>query len=121
MSQPVTSENLTFDENGLIPAIVQDWYTGEVLMQAYMNREAVDATMKTGRTWFWSRSREQLWNKGETSGHFQFVKDLRYDCDIDCLLVLVQQRGPACQCEVQAGRCRTGVSGQDSPLSYLCA
>lgn len=96
MSQPVTSENLTFDENGLIPAIVQDWYTGEVLMQAYMNREAVDATMKTGRTWFWSRSREQLWNKGETSGHFQFVKDLRYDCDIDCLLVLVQQRGPAC-------------------------
>jgi phosphoribosyl-ATP pyrophosphohydrolase/phosphoribosyl-AMP cyclohydrolase len=96
MSDPVTSDNLTFDQNGLIPAIVQDWYTGEVLMQAFMNREAVDKTVESGRSWFWSRSRQKLWNKGETSGHFQFVKDLRYDCDIDCLLLIVEQRGPAC-------------------------
>jgi phosphoribosyl-ATP pyrophosphohydrolase/phosphoribosyl-AMP cyclohydrolase len=96
MPEPVTSDNLTFDQHGLIPAIVQDWYSGEVLMQAFMNSEAVDKTVETGRTWFWSRSRQKLWNKGETSGHFQFVKDLRYDCDIDCLLVIVEQRGPAC-------------------------
>lgn len=96
MPEPVSSENLTFDQNGLLPAIVQDWYTGEVLMQAYMNAEAVDRTVESGRSWFWSRSRQKLWNKGETSGHFQFVKDIRYDCDLDCLLLLVEQRGPAC-------------------------
>ncbi|RJQ45541.1 MAG: bifunctional phosphoribosyl-AMP cyclohydrolase/phosphoribosyl-ATP diphosphatase HisIE [Gaiellales bacterium] len=96
MSEPISSENLVYDQNGLLPAIVQDWYTGEVLMQAFMNSEAVDRTLQTGRTWFWSRSRQKLWNKGETSGHFQFVKDIRYDCDIDCLLLLVDQRGPAC-------------------------
>jgi phosphoribosyl-ATP pyrophosphohydrolase/phosphoribosyl-AMP cyclohydrolase len=96
MPQPITSENLTFDQNGLIPAIVQEWQTGEILMQAFMNIEAVDKTVETGRTWFWSRSRQKLWNKGETSGYFQFVRDLRYDCDIDCLLVIVDQYGPAC-------------------------
>ncbi|MHB0914261.1 MAG: bifunctional phosphoribosyl-AMP cyclohydrolase/phosphoribosyl-ATP diphosphatase HisIE [Thermoleophilia bacterium] len=96
MPEPVSSENLTFDQNGLLPAIVQDWYTGEVLMQAFMNAEAVDRTVESGRTWFWSRSRQKLWNKGETSGHFQFVKDIRYDCDLDCLLLVVEQRGPAC-------------------------
>lgn len=96
MPEPVSPDNLTYDQNGLLPAIVQDWYSGEVLMQAFMNREAVGKTIETGRTWFWSRSRQQLWNKGETSGHFQFVKDIRYDCDIDCLLLLVEQRGYAC-------------------------
>lgn len=65
-------------------------------MQAYMNKESLQRTLDTGRTWFWSRSRQQLWNKGETSGHFQFVKAIRYDCDLDTLLVLVEQRGPAC-------------------------
>lgn len=88
--------DLTFDERGLLPAIVQDWGTGEVLMQAYMNQESLQKTLETGRTWFWSRSRGQLWNKGETSGHFQFVKHIRYDCDLDTILVLVEQRGPAC-------------------------
>lgn len=96
MPEPVTPDNLTYDANGLLPAIVQDWYSGEVLMQAFMNHEAVGRTIETGRTWFWSRSRQELWNKGGTSGHFQFVKDIRYDCDIDCLLLLVEQRGAAC-------------------------
>ncbi len=96
MPDQTSIPDLTFDDRGLLPAIVQDWYTGEVLMQAFMNREALDNTLNTGRTWFWSRSRQQLWNKGETSGHFQFVKSIRYDCDLDCLLLLVEQRGPAC-------------------------
>lgn len=87
---------LTFDERGLIPAIIQDYRSGEVLMQAYMNQEALSRTLETGRTWFWSRSRQQLWNKGETSGHFQFVKAIRYDCDLDTLVILAEQRGPAC-------------------------
>jgi phosphoribosyl-ATP pyrophosphohydrolase/phosphoribosyl-AMP cyclohydrolase len=65
-------------------------------MMAYMNEEALKRTVESGRTWFWSRSRKTFWNKGETSGHFQFVKSLRYDCDQDCLLVLADQRGPAC-------------------------
>lgn len=96
VSEPISIEDLTFDKNGLLPAIVQDWFTGEVLMQAFMNSEAVEKTIESGRTWFWSRSRKKLWNKGETSGHFQFVKEIRYDCDIDCLLLLVEQRGHAC-------------------------
>ena len=70
--------------------------TGEVLMQAYMNQESLQKTVDTGRTWFWSRSRQKLWNKGETSGHFQFVKAIRYDCDLDTLLILAEQRGNAC-------------------------
>lgn len=88
--------DLTFDERGLIPAIIQDWETGEVLMQAWMNKESLKRTIDTGRTWFWSRSREKLWNKGESSGHFQFVKSIRYDCDQDTILVQVEQRGNAC-------------------------
>lgn len=80
----------------MIPAIVQDWQTGEVLMQAWMNEEALKRTLETGRTWFWSRSREKLWNKGGTSGHFQFVKSIRFDCDADTILVIAEQRGNAC-------------------------
>lgn len=96
MPEPISITELTFDAQGLIPAIVQDWLSGEVLMMAFMNDESVRLTVESGRTWFWSRSRQKLWNKGETSGHFQFVKSLRYDCDQDCLLVLVEQRGAAC-------------------------
>ncbi|MHB8160039.1 MAG: bifunctional phosphoribosyl-AMP cyclohydrolase/phosphoribosyl-ATP diphosphatase HisIE [Thermoleophilia bacterium] len=96
MPEPIAIPELTFDAQGLIPAIVQDWLSGEVLMMAFMNDESVRLTVESGRTWFWSRSRRKLWNKGETSGHFQFVKSLRYDCDQDCLLVLVEQRGAAC-------------------------
>jgi len=96
LPEPISITELTFDAQGLIPAIVQDWLSGEVLMMAFMNDESVRLTVESGRTWFWSRSRQKLWNKGETSGHFQFVKSLRYDCDQDCLLVLVEQRGAAC-------------------------
>lgn len=87
---------LTFDENGLIPAIVQDVHTGEVLMLAYMNREALQLTIETGETWFWSRSRRQLWHKGATSGNIQRVIEIRYDCDGDSLLIRVAPAGPAC-------------------------
>lgn len=80
----------------LIPAIVQDIDTKEVLMLAYMNEEALRRTLETKRSWFWSRSRQELWCKGETSGNKQFVKEVRYDCDEDTILLLVEQVGPAC-------------------------
>ena len=86
---------LTF-QNGLIPAIIQQDDTGEVLMMAYMNRESLEKTLQTGTTWFYSRSRQKLWNKGESSGHFQQVVSVRTDCDKDTLLVRVRQQGPAC-------------------------
>ncbi len=89
-------ENLKFDKNGLIPAIVQDHESGEVLMLAYMNAESVKRTLESGKTCYWSRSRQQYWVKGETSGNFQFVKDVYYDCDMDTLLVKVEQKGVAC-------------------------
>ncbi len=88
--------NLKFDEKGLIPAVIQDWRSSEVLMVAYMNAESVRKTVETGLTWFWSRSRQKFWQKGETSGHVQLVKDILYDCDQDTLLVKVEQTGPAC-------------------------
>jgi phosphoribosyl-ATP pyrophosphohydrolase/phosphoribosyl-AMP cyclohydrolase len=87
---------IVFDAHGLVPCVVQEWSTGEVLMLAYMNSESVQKTLATGTTWFWSRSRKALWNKGETSGHIQKVRELRYDCDADALLALVDQTGPAC-------------------------
>lgn len=83
-------------EQGLIPAVIQDCNNGEVLMLAYMNRESFEKTLETNTTWFWSRSRKKLWNKGETSGHFQHVKNISYDCDGDTLLIKVEQIGPAC-------------------------
>ncbi len=87
---------LKYDRNGLIPAIIQDSSTGTVLMMAYMNREALEKTMATGETWFWSRSRQKLWHKGETSGNVQKVQEITYDCDRDTLLVKVKQTGAAC-------------------------
>ncbi|PKM83313.1 MAG: imidazole glycerol phosphate synthase [Firmicutes bacterium HGW-Firmicutes-14] len=88
--------NLRFDENGLIPAIIQDVDSGEVLMMAYMSEESLLRTVDTRQTWFWSRSRQELWHKGATSGHYQDVRDISYDCDADCLLVKVVQKGAAC-------------------------
>jgi phosphoribosyl-AMP cyclohydrolase len=82
--------------NGLIPAIIQDDENGEVLMLGYMNVESFNKTLETGTTWFWSRSRQKLWNKGETSGHYQYVKAIYYDCDLDTLLVKIKQIGSAC-------------------------
>lgn len=83
-------------QNGLIPAIVQDASTKEVLMLAYMNAESLQKTLENGETWFWSRSRKELWHKGATSGNIQKVVEIRYDCDGDTLLVLVEPTGPAC-------------------------
>src|SRR5574344_750906 len=88
--------NVKFDEKGLIPAIVQDAKTGAVLMLAYMNGESLARTAETGQTWFWSRSRKELWHKGETSGNTQEVQSITYDCDGDALLVKVEQKGVAC-------------------------
>ena len=89
-------EKIQFDERGLVPAVVQDHETGEILMLAYMNAESLGKTLQTGETWFWSRSRQELWHKGETSGHTQRVVDLRFDCDGDALIVRVNPQGPAC-------------------------
>lgn len=88
--------DIKFDEKGMIPAIVQDDTTKEVLMLAYMNEASLEKTLETGETWFWSRSRRELWHKGETSGHIQRVKNISYDCDGDTLLVRVVQEGAAC-------------------------
>jgi phosphoribosyl-AMP cyclohydrolase len=87
---------LHFDRNGLIPAIVQDAVDGQVLMMAWMNEESLAQTLSTGQTHFWSRSRKELWHKGGTSGNTQKVSEIRFDCDADCLLVLVTPAGPAC-------------------------
>jgi phosphoribosyl-ATP pyrophosphohydrolase/phosphoribosyl-AMP cyclohydrolase len=89
-------EAIHFDETGLVPCVVQDARTGEVLTLAYMNREALERTRASGETWFWSRSRQELWHKGETSGNVQRVKELRWDCDADAILALVEPAGPAC-------------------------
>ena len=87
---------LVYDARGLIPCIAQEAETGEVLMMAWMNAEAVAQTLASGRVTYWSRSRQAFWVKGETSGHVQELVDLRVDCDRDCLLALVRQTGPAC-------------------------
>lgn len=85
-----------FKKQELIPAIIQEKSTGEVLMLAYMNRESMEKTFETGYTWFYSRSRQELWNKGATSGHYQKVCEIFSDCDDDTLLITVEQTGPAC-------------------------
>jgi phosphoribosyl-ATP pyrophosphohydrolase/phosphoribosyl-AMP cyclohydrolase len=87
---------LKFDEKGLIPAIIQDYKNGDVLMVAYMNKESLKITLREKRTCFYSRSRKMLWRKGETSGHVQKIKSIYYDCDKDALLIKVQQIGAAC-------------------------
>ncbi|MBR8661445.1 bifunctional phosphoribosyl-AMP cyclohydrolase/phosphoribosyl-ATP diphosphatase HisIE [Brevibacillus sp. NL20B1] len=100
MTQTVSFEQLLgqlrFDENGLIPAIVQDAVSKEVLTLAYMNKESLAKSLQTGETWFWSRSRQELWHKGATSGHTQRIVSMRYDCDGDALVVQVIPNGPAC-------------------------
>lgn len=96
MSGEAEAPELKWDSNGLIPAIVQDASTGEILMMAWMNRESYDRTMESGLTWFWSRSRRELWNKGSTSGNRQHVTEVLVDCDGDVLVVKVHPDGPAC-------------------------
>jgi phosphoribosyl-AMP cyclohydrolase len=92
--------NVTFNAEGLVPAIVQEQATGQVLMMAWMNADSLRRTLETGRTWFWSRSRQEYWCKGETSGDRQFVREAYYDCDGDTLLLVVEQEG--------RGACHTG-------------
>lgn len=94
--QPGFADNLKYDGNGLVPAIIQEEATGQVLMLAYMNKESLETTLRTGKTCFFSRSRQQLWTKGETSGNYQDVVSISYDCDTDALLVQVIQQGNAC-------------------------
>ena len=98
MSTSLTEQidQLTYNESGLIPAIAQQYDTGEVLMMAWMNRESIAETLKTGRVCYWSRSRQAYWRKGESSGQVQMIKELRFDCDKDTLLIKVDQTGPAC-------------------------
>ena len=93
---PELEAAIRWGDDGLVPAVVQDAVSKEVLMLAYMNRESLAKTLETGETWFWSRSRGELWNKGATSGHKQKVRSIAYDCDGDALLVRVEQIGPAC-------------------------
>ena len=87
---------IKFDEHGLVPAVVQDAKTKEVVMLAYMNKDSLVMTLKTGYTWFWSRSRQELWNKGATSGNLQKVVEMYYDCDGDAILIKAKLNGPAC-------------------------
>lgn len=92
----MTAEEIRFDDRGLAPAIVQDAKTGQVLMLAWVDAEAIKRTLDTKTTWFWSRSRNEYWNKGATSGNVQRLVELRYDCDADALLMRVDPEGPAC-------------------------
>lgn len=92
----ISKGDLKFNEKGLLPAVLQDYKTGQVLMLAYMNEEAFEKTIVSGKATFWSRSRQKIWIKGETSGNYQYVKDMKIDCDSDTLLLLVESAGPAC-------------------------
>ena len=108
-------DEVKFDKNGLIPAVVQDLYTKQVLTVAYMNRESLRITMEEGRTCFWSRSRQELWRKGETSGNVQHVASITADCDRDALLVQVVKEGPACHLGTES--CFNDLVFENSDLS----
>ncbi len=97
-------ENLKYNADGLIPAIIQDHLNGQVLMMAWMNSESLRRTLESGKCTYWSRSRQSFWLKGETSGHFQQVKKVSVDCDLDCLLIQVEQVGAACHENRPAGK-----------------
>lgn len=90
------AETLKYDEKGLVPVIIQDYENNQVLMLAYANKEAVERTVKERTCYYYSRSRQELWHKGDTSGHFQYVKEIYFDCDCDSLLIKVEQIGAAC-------------------------
>ena len=98
--------NIKWDERGLVPAIIQDYATEEVLMLGYMNAEALKRTLESGQVWFWSRSRQELWHKGATSGNFLTLTDVLYDCDGDAILVKAQPEGPTCHTGENSCFCR---------------
>ena len=106
--------DIAFDEHGLVPCVMQDARTGEVLTLAWMNREALERTRQTGEVHFWSRSRQELWHKGATSGNVQRLKALRYDCDCDAVLALVEPAGPACH----TGQRSCFHNGQLDPVAH---
>lgn len=114
LSQSIPIERIRYNEQGLVPAIVQDYLDGTVLMMAWMNRESLQKTLQTGQTWFWSRSRAELWHKGATSGHVQNVVSLRYDCDSDALLIGVEQLGDIA-CHTGERSCFHQVDGTIAP------
>lgn len=107
-------EQIRYNQQGLVPAIVQDYLDGTVLMMAWMNQESLQKTLETGQTWFWSRSRAQLWHKGATSGHIQQVRSLRYDCDSDALLIGVEQVGDIA-CHTGEQSCFHRIDGAIEP------
>src|SRR5919205_3021429 len=123
-------QEISYDERGLVPCVVQDWRTGEVLTLAYMNAEALRRTRETGEMHFFSRSRGELWHKGESSGNVQRVRQIRYDCDGDALVALVEPAGPACHTGERSCFYRDlegtadpdvdapGVPGEPTPLPY---
>ncbi len=113
-AQSIPFEKIQYDDRGLVPAIVQDYLDGTVLMMAWMNSESLQKTLETGETWFWSRSRQAFWNKGATSGHTQKVKAIRYDCDSDALLVTVEQIGDIA-CHTGERSCFHQVDGGVTP------
>ena len=114
---PFDPASLKYDGNGLIPVIAQDHGSREVLMFAWMNAEAVARTLATGAVTYWSRSRAAIWVKGETSGHVQRLVEMRLDCDRDCLLVLVEQAGPACHTGRQSCFYTALLSGEEMELT----
>lgn len=111
LSQAIPVDQIRYNDQGLVPAIIQDYLDGTVLMMAWMNQESLTKTMTTGETWFWSRSRQEFWHKGESSGHLQKVRSLRYDCDSDALLITVEQIGDIA-CHTGERSCFHQVEGQ---------
>lgn len=125
LSQAIPVEKICYNAQGLVPTIIQDYLDGTILMMAWMSQESLQKTLDTGETWFWSRSRQELWHKGATSGHVQLIKSLRYDCDSDALLIAVEQVGDIA-CHTGERSCFHQVEGQIQPppadiLSQLSA
>jgi phosphoribosyl-AMP cyclohydrolase / phosphoribosyl-ATP pyrophosphohydrolase len=114
LESAIPVEKIRYNAQGLVPAIVQDYLDGTVLMMAWMNQESLQKTLKTGETWFWSRSRQEFWHKGETSGHIQKVQSIRYDCDSDALLIGVEQLGDVA-CHTGERSCFHQVDGTVTP------
>ncbi len=114
LHQTIPVEKIRYDERGLVPAIIQDYLDGTVLMMAWMNRESLQKTLETGETCFWSRSRQEFWHKGATSGHTQKVQSIRYDCDSDALLIGVEQIGDIA-CHTGERSCFHQVEGKVAP------
>lgn len=110
----VPVDQIKYNDQGLVPAIIQDYLDGTVLMMAWMNQESLQKTLETGETWFWSRSRSELWHKGATSSHVQRVKSVRYDCDSDALLITVEQQGDIA-CHTGERSCFHQVEGRIHP------